>query len=429
MVARSPSRTTTSPSAVAPSGSCSRCPGVPRRRGPHHAVRPRGHLPRVRRPRRACLATEPDRAGPPPPPVGLPLLAPGASSMTSTPTSCSSRPAAGRTASGTPGVIVYCYSPARWLYQTDTYLGGPPRSATGLALLVLRPPAPLGRPRRPPQRPLPRDLPRRARPDPRAYGIDAHVLPAPHSMDAGRRRPGRRPRGLGGRRLPPRGLAAAALQERRRRRRGRARHRTTGSSSSAPGRGATPCSPRSRQRAAPAGLTDAQLRWVYAHAACSSRRAIEDYGLSPLEAAAFGGPSLTLRAGGYLDTVREGVTGLHVDAPDPELFRAGLAAATPTRGTRRCCVRTPSASPRRASRRGCTPRSTTSCGPLSGLFRARAAAEGRPGPHRPNGPSCIRSVTPPCRGPGHARYWVGATPSSSRGGRPSDACHDVAKVP
>ena len=38
-------------------------------------------------------------------------------------------------------------------------------------------------------------------------------------------------------------------------------------------------------------------------------------------------PSLTLRAGGYLDTVREGVTGLHVDAPDPELFRAGLAAA------------------------------------------------------------------------------------------------------
>ena len=38
-------------------------------------------------------------------------------------------------------------------------------------------------------------------------------------------------------------------------------------------------------------------------------------------------PSLTLRAGGYLDTVREGVTGLHVDAPDAGSFRAGLDRA------------------------------------------------------------------------------------------------------
>jgi glycosyltransferase involved in cell wall biosynthesis len=75
------------------------------------------------------------------------------------------------------------------------------------------------------------------------------------------------------------------------------------------------------------GLSDAQLRWVYARSRVLVAPSIEDYGLSPLEAAVFGRPSLTLRAGGYLDTVREGVTGLHVDAPDPTLFRAGLAAA------------------------------------------------------------------------------------------------------
>ena len=74
-------------------------------------------------------------------------------------------------------------------------------------------------------------------------------------------------------------------------------------------------------------LTDAQLRWVYAHSRLLVAPSIEDYGLSPLEAAVFGRPSLTLRAGGYLDTVREGVTGLHVDAPDPLQFRAGMAAA------------------------------------------------------------------------------------------------------
>jgi glycosyltransferase involved in cell wall biosynthesis len=75
------------------------------------------------------------------------------------------------------------------------------------------------------------------------------------------------------------------------------------------------------------GLSDAQLRWVYAHARVLVAPSIEDYGLSPLEAAVFGRPSLTLRGGGYLDTVREGVTGLHVDAADAGLIRSGLAQA------------------------------------------------------------------------------------------------------
>src|SRR5690606_39442611 len=45
----------------------------------------------------------------------------------------------------------------------------------------------------------------------------------------------------------------------------------------------------------------------------------EDYGLSPLEAGAFGRPSVVLRDGGYLDTVADGVTGVFFDAPRADL--------------------------------------------------------------------------------------------------------------
>jgi glycosyltransferase involved in cell wall biosynthesis len=71
-------------------------------------------------------------------------------------------------------------------------------------------------------------------------------------------------------------------------------------------------------------LTDDELRWVYANADTLLAVSLEDYGLTPLEAAAFGVPSLSLRAGGYLDTVVDGVTGLHVESADPVLVRLGL---------------------------------------------------------------------------------------------------------
>jgi glycosyltransferase involved in cell wall biosynthesis len=49
----------------------------------------------------------------------------------------------------------------------------------------------------------------------------------------------------------------------------------------------------------------------------------EDFGLTPLEAAAFGVPSVVLRFGGYLDTVVDGVTGVFFD----ELHPAALVEA------------------------------------------------------------------------------------------------------
>ncbi len=51
----------------------------------------------------------------------------------------------------------------------------------------------------------------------------------------------------------------------------------------------------------------------------------EDFGLTPLEAAAFGVPTVALRGGGYLDTIVEGETGLFFDRPEPDDIAAALA--------------------------------------------------------------------------------------------------------
>jgi glycosyltransferase involved in cell wall biosynthesis len=56
-------------------------------------------------------------------------------------------------------------------------------------------------------------------------------------------------------------------------------------------------------------VNERQLRWLYGHSRALIAPAFEDYGLTPLEAASFGKPTLALRRGGYLDTVLEGTSG------------------------------------------------------------------------------------------------------------------------
>ena len=51
-----------------------------------------------------------------------------------------------------------------------------------------------------------------------------------------------------------------------------------------------------------------------------------DFGLTPLEAGAFGHPTLAYRAGGFLDTILEGTTGLFFDEPTPEAVRDAVLA-------------------------------------------------------------------------------------------------------
>lgn len=71
-------------------------------------------------------------------------------------------------------------------------------------------------------------------------------------------------------------------------------------------------------------LPDAQMRWVYSTCRAVVAPSFEDFGLTPVEGAAYGKPTIALRAGGYLDTVVEGVTGLFIDKPTPESIRTAI---------------------------------------------------------------------------------------------------------
>jgi glycosyltransferase involved in cell wall biosynthesis len=65
-------------------------------------------------------------------------------------------------------------------------------------------------------------------------------------------------------------------------------------------------------------VTDDQLRWLYQEATAIVAPSFEDFGLTPVEGALAGKPTIALRAGGYLDTVEEGTTGVFFDVATPE---------------------------------------------------------------------------------------------------------------
>ncbi|WP_308467485.1 glycosyltransferase [Rathayibacter soli] len=77
------------------------------------------------------------------------------------------------------------------------------------------------------------------------------------------------------------------------------------------------------------GVTDAQLRWLYMRSAALLAPSHEDLGLTVLEAAAWGKPTLALHAGGYLDTVVDGVTGCFFPAPTAEAVRHAVREFDP----------------------------------------------------------------------------------------------------
>ena len=74
-------------------------------------------------------------------------------------------------------------------------------------------------------------------------------------------------------------------------------------------------------------VDDATLRGLYRNSAAIVSASFEDYGLTPLEAASFGRPSVVLRSGGFLDTVVEGRTGIFFDSPDPEKVAFAMSTA------------------------------------------------------------------------------------------------------
>jgi glycosyltransferase involved in cell wall biosynthesis len=218
--------------------------------------------------------------------------------------------------------IVYCHAPARWLYQPDRYVGGDRARAAAVAVLG----------------------PWLRRWDARAaaradrylvnshvvatavrehYGIEAEVLPPPVMVDvAGDTRAVARVE-------PDAWLCVSRLLA----------YKNVDAVVAAFARlprerlvvvGDGPDADRVRA-AAPTNVqfvgtvTDAELRWLYAHTRGTVAAAYEDFGLTPLEAAAFGRPSAVLAAGGYLDTVVDGETGICFAAAEPDAIAAAVA--------------------------------------------------------------------------------------------------------
>jgi glycosyltransferase involved in cell wall biosynthesis len=71
-------------------------------------------------------------------------------------------------------------------------------------------------------------------------------------------------------------------------------------------------------------VSDSQLRWLYANAKALITVSFEDFGLTPLEANAFGTPVLALRAGGHLDSVVEGVSGSWIEDATPDAVKGAI---------------------------------------------------------------------------------------------------------
>lgn len=73
-------------------------------------------------------------------------------------------------------------------------------------------------------------------------------------------------------------------------------------------------------------LSEARLRWLYANCRAVVSASREDFGLSPVEGNEFGKPAVVLRAGGFLDSTVEGVTGVFIEEQTVESVDAALSA-------------------------------------------------------------------------------------------------------
>jgi glycosyltransferase involved in cell wall biosynthesis len=198
--------------------------------------------------------------------------------------------------------VVYCHNPARWLYQADDYLQGR-GAATRLAMGALGPSL-----RRWDQHAAASadvyvanstSVAERIR---RVYGRDAEVVHPPVSIDTSGPQasvddlePGffltiARARGYKGTR---------ALCE--------AFARMPGERLAIVGMAPDAALPPNVR--ALGVVDDDVVRWLYANARALVSVSREDFGLTPIEANAFGTPALVLRAGGFLDTTLPGESG------------------------------------------------------------------------------------------------------------------------
>jgi glycosyltransferase involved in cell wall biosynthesis len=222
--------------------------------------------------------------------------------------------------------IVYCYSPARWLYQRDRYLGDSARVSSKMMLALVTP--------------LLRRWDRRAARSADGYiaisnivrdrirdtyALDSVVLPAPCTIET---------------HLPKEPVKISAVSAEAGfylcvsrllpyKNVDQIIHSFVGSSRTLVIVGSGP-DERLLQEIADdnivmlKNLTDEQMRWLYSECRAVVAASYEDFGLTPLEAAAYGKPSAVLRWGGFLDTMVEGTTGVYFDEPEPKAIRRAI---------------------------------------------------------------------------------------------------------
>lgn len=204
--------------------------------------------------------------------------------------------------------VVYCYNPARWLYQFSQYsvnhhwivralawLVGPVLrrwdrrvAATAFSYLTLS-----------------RVVADRIR---NQYGLSAHIVPPPVTLDAA------------GPQTVVEGLSPGFLLTVSRSRNYKNVHAIASAVEVLPDErlvvvGELPEGRWSNRTVAVSDLSDAELRWLYANCDGVVAASYEDFGLTPVEGYTFGKPALCLRAGGFLDTMVEGTTGVFFDQP------------------------------------------------------------------------------------------------------------------
>ena len=228
-------------------------------------------------------------------------------------------------------LLVYCHNPARWLYQREDYLGDAgPLSLKRLAVTALGP-ALRGWDReaaKQADRYLANSTVVRQR-ILSAYGITAPVLfPPPGLSTEGEEHPNPELEEWAGdgfwlvvSRLLPYKNVDVAIEA----------FRGTDQRLVVVGNGPER---DSLLAAAPpnvrivSDVPDGELRWIYSHAKGLLAPSHEDFGLTPLEANARGLPVVALRAGGYLDTVDDGLSGIFFKEVTAEAIRAAVQEAS-----------------------------------------------------------------------------------------------------
>lgn len=218
--------------------------------------------------------------------------------------------------------IIYCHTPARWLYQLEDYLPEIPKPARAPVRLLL---------------PFLRRWDRKAAQGAavyianssivrdrirRSYGRDAEVINPPVVID------------VDGEQEPIPGVEPGYLLCVSRARGYKNVTAICQAVADSPGErlvvvgplpeGAVTDPEAARRITGVSRLSDAQMRWVYSNAAALIAVSREDFGLTPIEAYAFGTPAILLGAYGYLDSSIDGTTCVFIPSGDAGAIKDGI---------------------------------------------------------------------------------------------------------